>query len=107
MAKRRTIGETPLDTVVTTPAVALETKPPRPAVTPTSAQVLERLAHCQERLAAALERLVALDGEIRDLRAALDRLEEEMAEVRLKAAARCTCENIMNWLREKVQQVNR
>jgi len=107
MAKRRTIGENPLDTVVSTPEAALAGKPAKTAAPAASAAILERLADTQERLARALERLVALDGEIRDLRGALDKLKGEMADLRRQATARCTCENVMNWLREKVRQINR
>jgi phage-related minor tail protein len=98
MAKRRTIGENPLDTVVSTPEAALAGKTAK-----TPAASVANL----ERLAEALERLTALEGEIRDLRGALDKLKGEMEDLRRQAAARCTCENSMNWLREKVRQINR
>lgn len=107
MAKRRTIGENPLDTVVSTPEAALESHPPKTSQTPSAqARMQERLADTRERLAAVLDRLAILGDEVGDLRSALDRLEGEIADMRLQAGMRCSCQEVMAWLREKVRKIN-
>lgn len=101
MAKRRTIGETPLDTEVAAPEALLEEKPKRRAPEPVLLPLLTRLADLLERLGQDLNRFMAQEAELRHLQAEVERLKAETAELR-QAQAPCLCVGLLNRLKEKL-----
>jgi hypothetical protein len=101
MAKRRTIGETPLDTVVSAPGALLEEKPKRRAPKPVPLPLLTRLTDLLERLGQDLTKFMAQEAELRNLQAEVERLKAETAELR-QAQAPCLCVGLLNRLKEKL-----
>ncbi len=103
MTTRRTIGENPLDTIVSDPLAAPRTAiGPRPQAK-SGAKDTDRLAEGLGRLAAILEALTARRQEIEALR-------QEVAELRaavqkLGSFPGPTIQCLMSWLREKVREL--
>jgi hypothetical protein len=103
MTTRRTIGENPLDTIVSDPLAAPRTAiGPRTPVKP-GTRDQDRLAAGLERLAAILEALAAQNREI-------DSLRREVAELRT-AVQKLSCfpgptlQCLMTWLRDRVKEL--
>jgi DNA repair exonuclease SbcCD ATPase subunit len=102
MTKRRTIGENPLDTVVSAPGAVLQEKPKRRAAEPGQVQLLERLAKTLGDLIQLLEKLQAQRAELRNLETEVDRLRAEMNELRQAVGPKCLCLGLIDWLRTKL-----